>query len=87
MAKKGGLGALLTGMAMGAAAVFFSKKENRDKTTKLAKKTALEAKKKSKEVEKELKKLSTEAKRKSKKIKAEVKKNTKKIKRISKPKK
>ncbi len=48
--KKNGLGTLITGMVLGAAAVFFSKKENRDK----AKKKADEAVKKSKELKKQL---------------------------------
>jgi hypothetical protein len=45
MAKRnGGLLALVTGMAMGAAAVFFSKKENRTKTVSAAKTAAKKAK-------------------------------------------
>lgn len=42
--RKGGLFALITGVAVGAAAVFFSKKENRTKTVKAAKTAAKKAK-------------------------------------------
>ncbi|MFZ5437483.1 MAG: hypothetical protein ACOZAK_00285 [Patescibacteria group bacterium] len=42
--RKGGLLALVTGLAVGAAAIFFSKKENRDKTVKVAKKAVSKAK-------------------------------------------
>ena len=42
--RKGGLLALVTGVAVGAAAMFFSKKENRDKTARVAKKAATKAK-------------------------------------------
>lgn len=42
--RKGGLLALVTGMAVGAAALFFSKKENREKTVRAAKKVASKAK-------------------------------------------
>lgn len=53
MAKKsGGLFTLLTGIAMGAAAVFFSKEENRTKAKKEAQKVA----KKDKKVQEEIKK-------------------------------
>jgi hypothetical protein len=46
MSKKGnGLLALITGVATGAAAVFFSKKENRAKTVKVVKKAKTSAKK------------------------------------------
>lgn len=46
MAKKsGGLGALLFGAAMGAAAVFLSKKENREKTKKVITNATAKAKK------------------------------------------
>lgn len=46
MAKKSGnLLALITGVAAGAAAVFFAKQENRVKATKVAKKTTAQAKK------------------------------------------
>ncbi|MCC6711301.1 MAG: hypothetical protein IT416_03035 [Candidatus Pacebacteria bacterium] len=38
--RKGGLLALVTGVAVGAAAMFFSKKENREKTVRVAKKAA-----------------------------------------------
>lgn len=43
--KSGGLGALLFGAVMGAAAVFLSKKENRDKTKKVITKAASKAQK------------------------------------------
>lgn len=42
--RKGGLLALVTGVAVGAAAMFFSKKENREKTVKVAKKAVVKAK-------------------------------------------
>lgn len=42
--RKGGLLALMTGVAVGAAAMFFSKKENRTKTVKVAKKAVAKAK-------------------------------------------
>jgi hypothetical protein len=42
--RKGGLLALVTGVAVGAAAMFFSKKENRTKTVRAAKKAATKAK-------------------------------------------
>lgn len=46
MAKKsGGLGALLFGAAMGAAALFLSKKENREKTKKVISAATAKAKK------------------------------------------
>lgn len=45
MARKSGLGPLLIGMAVGAAAVFFSKKENRKKAQDLANKASSKAKK------------------------------------------
>lgn len=46
MAKRsGGLGALLFGAAMGAAAIFLSKKENRDKTKAAISKATSKAKK------------------------------------------
>jgi hypothetical protein len=41
--RKGGLLALVTGVAVGAAAMFFSKKENREKTVRVAKKAASKA--------------------------------------------
>lgn len=44
MAKKSGLGTLLAGIAMGAAAVFLSKKENRDKARATLKKAGDKAK-------------------------------------------
>ncbi len=80
MTKKSGLGTFLTGIVMGAAAVFFSKKENRDKTTKLAKKTATQA-------QREAKKISSQAKRKGKKIIKQYKTDSKKNKQIIKAKK
>ena len=43
--KSGGLGDLLFGAVMGAAAVFLSKKENRDKTKKVITKAATKAQK------------------------------------------
>lgn len=43
--KRGGLLALVAGLAMGAAALFLSKKENRTKVVKTAKKVAVSAKK------------------------------------------
>lgn len=45
MAKKAGLGTLLTGIALGAAALFLSKKENREKTKRVAKKVVAKAQK------------------------------------------
>jgi hypothetical protein len=45
--KKSGLFPMLVGMAAGAAAVFFSKKENRTKASKAAKKVSAKAKKNS----------------------------------------
>lgn len=43
--RRGGLLALVAGMAMGAAALFLSKKENRDKVVSTAKQAATRAKK------------------------------------------
>jgi hypothetical protein len=45
MAKKSGLGALIAGVALGAAALFLSKKENRIKATKAVKTAVTKAKK------------------------------------------
>lgn len=51
--KPSGLGvmALIAGLTAGAAAVFFSKKENRERTVKEAKKLVTEAKKASKKIQ------------------------------------
>ena len=67
--KSGGLISLLTGVALGAASVFFSRKENRDKTEKLARKTV-------KKVKVEAKKATTKAKIAVKKVKAKSRKIT-----------
>ncbi len=45
MAKKTGIGTLLTGLALGAAALFLSKKENRVKAKKVVAATVTKAKK------------------------------------------
>ncbi|MBP7768866.1 hypothetical protein KA082_03470 [Candidatus Woesebacteria bacterium] len=45
MPKRGGLASILTGIALGAAALFLSKKENREKTKQVAKKIVSKAKK------------------------------------------
>lgn len=63
MAKKTGLGTLLTGIALGAAALFLSKKENRVKAKKVVKTTIAKAKK-----------LEAEYKKNPNKVKAAVKK-------------
>jgi hypothetical protein len=45
MGKKSLLGTLLTGVALGAAALFLSNEKNRDKAKKVVKKTVAQAKK------------------------------------------
>jgi DUF438 domain-containing protein len=68
MAKKGGLLTLITGLALGAAALFLSKEENREKTKKVAKVAVAKAQK-----------LKTEYQKNPKKVKQEIKKQGKKI--------
>ncbi len=87
MGKKSGFGSLLTGMALGAAAIFFAKKENRDKTEKLARKTVAKTKEEVKKVATKAKAAVKKAKSKGKKIKAEVEMEAKKIQKIAKAKK
>jgi len=88
MSKKSGLGSLLTGLALGAAAVFFSKKENRDNTVIAAKKAKTKAKRVVKIAKTEGKKVAKAAKKESKKVvrsaKSESKKVVKKVKKATK---
>jgi len=84
MAKKtGGIISLLTGMALGAASVFFSKKENRDKTEKLARKTVKRAKVEAKKATTKAKVAVRKAKVKGKKIAAKSKLKAKKTTKVA----
>lgn len=68
--KKGGLLALLTGVAAGAVAVFLSKKENREKTKEAVREASTKAKKAVKSAHKKAsKKTGTEQKKSTKKKK------------------
>ncbi len=62
--KKKGLFAFLTGLAMGAAAVFLSNKENREKTKEVVEDTAKKAKKLKQEVEEDPEKVKQKVKKK-----------------------
>lgn len=66
--KSGGLGALLFGAAMGAAALFLSKKENRDKTKKVIATATVKAKKLKEEYKKNPAKVKKELKAEGKKL-------------------
>lgn len=81
MGKKSGIGSLLAGIALGAAAVFFSKKENRDQTVAVAKKAKSKAKQAVKMAKVEGKKIAKAAKKESQKVVRAAKTETKKVKR------
>lgn len=81
--KSGSLLSLLTGVALGAAAIFFSKAENRDKTKKLAKKTVDKAKVEVNKVRTKAKVVAKKVTSKGKKIKKEIKSDIKEIKKIA----
>jgi len=66
--KSKGLLTLITGMALGATAALLSKKENRDKAEKFAKKTIKDAKKVKSELDEDPKKLAKKVKTKTKKM-------------------
>lgn len=82
MAKQKGLLTLLTGVAMGAAAMFLSKEENRQKTKKVILDATSSAKKVKSKYDQDPEKFKKEALLKGKKLaekafkKAEIKKNT-----------
>lgn len=61
--KKKGLLTLITGAVLGAAAVIFSKKENRDKAAEIAKKTGKEAQKLAKDFKENPEKVMKDAKK------------------------
>lgn len=61
MAKKGGLLAMLLGAAAGVAAVFLSKKENRDKAKDILNKAKVEATKAGTEIKKVIKEATKES--------------------------
>ncbi|NCN59090.1 hypothetical protein COW99_01255 [Candidatus Roizmanbacteria bacterium CG22_combo_CG10-13_8_21_14_all_38_20] len=61
MAKKGGLFAMLLGAAAGAAAVFFSKQENRAKAQEVIGKAKVEATKAGAEIKKVIKEATKES--------------------------
>lgn len=88
MAKKTGIGSLLTGLVLGAAAVFFSKEENRKKTVAVAKDVTAQAKKVVGIAKSESKKIVAAAKSETKKIakatKSEAKRVTKQVKKVTK---
>lgn len=88
MAKKSGsFLSLLTGVALGAAAIFFSKAENREKTKELANKTVKKAKVEVEKVKTKAKNVAKKVTSKGKKIKSEIKLEAKKIKKIAESKK
>ena len=68
MGKKSLLGTLLTGIALGAAALFLSKEENRAKATKVVKKSVAQAKKLEAEYKKNPAKVTKQVTAKGKKI-------------------
>ncbi len=68
MGKKSLLGTLMTGIALGAAALFLSKEENRTKATKVVKKTVAQAKKLEAEYKKNPAKVKKQVATQSKKI-------------------
>lgn len=72
MAKKSGLLTILTGVALGAAALFLSKKENREKTKKVAKAAVAKAKQIKAEYKKNPAKVKQQLKKEGKKIAAKV---------------
>lgn len=72
MAKKSGLLTILTGVALGAAAMFLSKKENREKTKKIARSAVVKAKQIKAEYKKNPAKVKQQLKKQSKKIAAKV---------------
>ena len=72
MAKKGGLLTLVTGLALGAAALFLSKEENREKTKKVAKVAVAKAKKIKAEYQKNPAKVKQQIKKQGKKIATKV---------------
>jgi len=72
--KKGGFLSFLSGLAMGAAAVFFSKKENREKTKDMAEDTVKKAKKLQKNLKENPEKIKKEAQVKVQEAVAQVKK-------------
>lgn len=78
--KKGpGMLTFLTGMAAGAAAVFFSKKENRDKTKEAVDQAVEKAKEVGDDVVKQSKTVEQKAKKEANKIAAKVEKIKKKV--------
>ncbi|OIP74153.1 MAG: hypothetical protein COU63_00040 [Candidatus Pacebacteria bacterium CG10_big_fil_rev_8_21_14_0_10_36_11] len=70
--RKGGLLALIAGLAVGATALFLSKKENRAKVVKTAKRAASVAKKEGKKVAVTAKKVVAKGKAAAKKVSKKV---------------
>lgn len=68
MGKNTGLGTLLTGVVMGAAAVFLSKKENRDKARETLKKASDKAKKLKSDYQKDPEKVKAQLKAEGKRL-------------------
>ncbi|NCO12642.1 MAG: hypothetical protein COZ34_05010 [Candidatus Pacebacteria bacterium CG_4_10_14_3_um_filter_34_15] len=81
--KSGSFLSLLTGIALGAAAIFFSKAENRDKTKKLAKETVEKAKVEVNKAATKAKVVTKKVTSKGKKIKSKIKSDVKEIKKIA----
>ena len=71
--NKSGLAAFVVGLAAGAAAVFLSKKENRDKVQQGVDKTIKQAKQLKEEVEEDPQKVKAKAEKKAKEIAGQVK--------------
>ncbi|MBU0974329.1 hypothetical protein KKD03_01350 [Patescibacteria group bacterium] len=80
--KSGSFLSLLTGVALGVAATFFSKKENRENTKKLAKKTVGKAKIEINKATKKTKAVAKKITSKGKKIRSEIESEAKKIKKL-----
>lgn len=78
MSKKSGLFPLLTGVVLGAAAIFLSKKENREKTKKVVEKAVTKAQKLNADYKKNPKKVTAQLERKGKKLATKVVKQAKK---------
>jgi hypothetical protein len=88
MGKKNGIVSLVAGLALGAAAMFLSKKENRDHTVLAAKKAKLKATKALKTAKSETKKAINSAKKEGNKVvkiaKAKKRKLSQKVSKIAK---
>jgi len=81
--KSGSFLSLLTGIALGAAAIFFSKAENRDKTKKFSKRNSEKAKVEVNKAATKAKVVTKKVTSKGKKIKSKIKSDVKEIKKIA----